>query len=301
MDAAISFEHADCKIGKTIILSDINFTIEQGTITGILGPNGAGKTTLLSLINGLRKHSSGTISVLGENLPAKGTALRQRTGVVLQETALYEELSTIENLQFAASLYAIENPYSRIIEILELLQLTDRSDQIVRTLSGGLRRRVAIARALLHDPDLLIIDEPTLGVDVEARHAIWQHLRLLKAKGRTIVVATNYLDEAQALCDTVAVLRKGKLLTVEAPDNLIARAGYCLEVTCDETEGKKIIDRLQKESSILTVDKTVSGLFIFFAKISDQEKIINIILKTAHIAGFRLRAPDLAEVFKSLE
>ncbi|MGI8419207.1 MAG: ABC transporter ATP-binding protein [Candidatus Levyibacteriota bacterium] len=300
MNSAVTFDTVSYKIGKNILLEDITFRINEGTITGILGPNGAGKTTLLSLINGLRKHTSGTITEFEEQLPMKGQKMHQRIGVVLQETALYEELTTFENLNFSASLYNIKNPKTRIIEVLGLLNLEDRSDQIVRTLSGGLRRRIAIARALLHDPELLIIDEPTLGVDVEARHAIWQHLRLLKAKGRTVIVATNYLDEAQALCDTVAVLRKGKLLTVEDPESLIARAGYCLEVECTEEEGKKITERLSKESGIISIDKTVSGLFIFFENISAQDEIITIIVKTSHISGFRLRAPDLAEIFKSL-
>jgi ABC-2 type transport system ATP-binding protein len=301
MNTAVTFERVFYKIGKTTLLEDITFSIDEGAITGILGPNGAGKSSLLSLINGLRKHTGGTIIELGEKLPMKGTKMHQRIGVVLQETALYEELTTFENLNFYASLYNIKNPLTRIIEVLELLHLEDRSDQQVRTLSGGLRRRIAIARALLHDPELLIIDEPTLGVDVEARHAIWQHLRLLKAKGRTVIVATNYLDEAQALCDTVAVLKKGKLLTVENPETLIARAGYCLEVECNEEEAEKIMTRLNKEKGIISIDKTVSGLFIFFENVSAQEEIINIIVKTSHIAGFRLRAPDLAEVFKSIE
>lgn len=301
MNAAVLFEDVSCTIGKTKLLQQISFQINGGEITGILGPNGAGKSTLLSLINGLRKHSSGTITMFGEKLPMKGTKMHQRIGVVLQETALYEELTTFENLQFSASLYNITKPYGRIIEVLELLQLSDRADQAVRTLSGGLRRRVAIARALLHDPELLIIDEPTLGVDVEARHAIWQHLRLLKAKGRTVIVATNYLDEAQALCDMVAVLQNGKLLTDEKPETLVSRAGYCLEVECEEAEGEKIIARLKKDAGILSIDKTASGLFIFLKSSSVQEQIISLIVATAHIKGFRLRAPDLAEVFKTLE
>ncbi|MGH7203175.1 MAG: ABC transporter ATP-binding protein [Candidatus Levyibacteriota bacterium] len=300
MNAAITFEAVSYKIGKNILLEDITFRITNETITGILGPNGAGKSTLLSLINGLHRHTTGIITELGEQLPMKGTTLQQRIGVVLQETALYEELTTFENLSFSASLYNIKNPKTRISEVLGLLNLEDRSDQIVRTLSGGLRRRIAIARALLHDPELLIIDEPTLGVDSEARHAIWQHLRLLKAKGRTVVVATNYLDEAQALCDTVAVLKKGKLLLVEKPETLIARTGYCLEVTCTQEEGKRIMEKLQKETSIISIQETITGLFIFFDNISAQEKIITTIVKASHISGFRLRAPDLAEIFKSL-
>jgi ABC-2 type transport system ATP-binding protein len=301
MDALIIFDTVFCKIGKKTILEQITLSIEKGEITGILGPNGAGKSTLLSLINGLRKHSKGTITLFGEKLPAKGANLRKRIGVVLQETALYEELTTFENLRFSASLYNVANPTAKIIEVLELLKLSDRADQTVRTLSGGLRRRVAIARALIHDPELLIIDEPTVGVDVETRHAIWQHLRLLKSRGRTVIVASNYLDEAQALCDTVVVLKDGKVIAHETPHELVMRAGYCLDVECSEEEGIKIKTVLQKEPDVLLMDQTLSGLSIFLKSDSVQKNIMDGIVKNAQIEGFRVRAPDLVEVFKALE
>jgi ABC-2 type transport system ATP-binding protein len=301
MNAAVIFDNVSYKISQTSILENITFEIAKEEITGILGPNGAGKSTLLSLINGLRKQTNGNITLLGEQLPMKGTKLRQRIGVVLQETALYEELTTFENLRFAASLYNVPNPIGRIVEVLEVLKLSDRSDQVVSKLSGGLRRRIAIARALLHDPELLIIDEPTLGVDVETRHAIWLHLRLLKSKGRTVVVATNYLDEAQALCNSVAVILKGKLLAFESPMELVGRAGYCLDIECTEEESKKIEDSLKEQEDIIRIDETPSGLSIFLRNDSAQEGIINAIVKNTHIEGLRMRAPDLAEIFKTLE
>lgn len=301
MNTAITFDDVSCRIGHTTILEHITLTINKGEITGILGPNGAGKSTLLSLINGLRHHSDGRITLLDEQLPAKGAQIRQRIGVVLQETALYDELTTFENLSFAASLYNVPNPIARIFEVLSLLKLADRSDQRVSTLSGGLRRRVAIARALLHDPELLIIDEPTVGVDVEARHAIWQHLRLLRSKGTTIVVATNYLDETQALCDNVAVIRKGKLLAFESPDTLIARAGYCLDIVCGELDTQKIKAALTGKKGIIRIDDVPSGLSIFLKHDTRQEDLTSTILVIAHVESLKFRAPDLAEVFNTLE
>lgn len=300
MITAVTFQNVSCIISGNKILDDISLTIPQGQITGILGPNGAGKTTLLSLINGLRSHTSGKIMLLDKTLPAKDLSIRQKIGVVLQETALYEELTTFENLRFSASLYGIENATARIIEVLELLHLSDRSDQVVRDLSGGLRRRIAIARAFLHDPELLLIDEPTLGVDVEARHAIWEYLRLLRSKGRTIIVATNYLDEAQALCDTVAVLRQGKLITCESPKILFARAGYCLDIVCSGSDCAKLQSVLKEKDGILRVDKTATGASVFLRSDSVQEKIMGIIMKNIKIESFQMRAPDLAEVFKTL-
>lgn len=298
---AVRFEEVTCQVGKRKILDHISLTMKRGAITGVLGPNGAGKTTLLNSIMGLRRPTTGTITVFGEKLPGHSSKLRQRIGVVLQETALYDELTTFENLYFATSLYHVVQPRRRIAEVLELLSLSDRAHDRVRDLSGGLRRRVAIARALLHSPDLLIIDEPTLGVDVEARHAIWSHLRYLKASGTTIVVSTNYLDEAQALCDTVAVLREGKLLTYETPDELVARAGSCLDVECKTEATQRISRALSSKDGILRISETPTGLSIFLNGQTMPDDIMRMVLQNATVNGFRARGADLAEVFRALE
>ena len=302
MSPAVQYNAVSCQIGDKLILDKISLELESGTILGILGPNGAGKTTLLSLALGLRKHSAGELSVLDKKMPDNSAALRQRIGVVLQETAIYDELTVAENLEFSASLYNISTAKKRIDEVLELLNLSARAKQIVRTLSGGTRRRVAIARALLHDPELLIIDEPTLGVDVEARHAIWSHLRLLKSKGRSTMVATNYLDEALALCDKVAVLREGRLLCCEPPNVLVARAGHCLDVECKDEEAATIQETLNKSTAdVLRVDKFPGGLTVFLPGESVSKDVMDLILQYSRPLGFRLRAPDLVEVFKSLD
>ena len=302
MSTAVQFNNVTCKIGNKLIIDQLNLSVAQGAIMGVLGPNGAGKTTLLSLILGLRNCTEGELTVLSHKMPQKSAALRQRIGVILQETALYDELTTFENLLFLASLYNVENAAKRIDEVLLLLHLSEQKTQRVSTLSGGMRRRVAIARALLHDPELLIIDEPTLGVDVEARHAIWSHLRLLKSKGRTVIVATNYLDEALALCDQVAVLRGGKLLSCETPDALVSRAGHCLDVECDETEVEPIRSRLEEHrTGILRIEKNPGGLTVFLHGQTVSKDIINLILQNSQASGFRLRAPDLVEVFRSLD
>lgn len=220
---------------------------------------------------------------------------------MLQDTALYEELTTEENLRFSAALYAVPHTRERIDEVLELLQLTDRARQIVHTLSGGMRRRVAIARALLHDPELLVIDEPTLGVDVEARHAIWAHLRLLKAQGRTIIVATNYLDEAMALCVTIMVLRAGVMLTRETPSALIERTGYCLDIACADTETDGLIEVITGLSPVLLIERTSTGLSVLFDSNTAPEPIMRAVIDHTIVDELRLRAPDLAEIFSSLD
>jgi ABC-2 type transport system ATP-binding protein len=298
--SAVRFEEVWYRVGRRAILNGISLDIEQGNIAGILGPNGAGKSTLLSMIIGLRRPSQGNVTILGQRLPVQDVSLRQRIGVVLQETALYDELTTFENLQFSASLYNVSDPKWRVGKVLELLGLSDRAGDVVKTLSGGMRRRIAIARSLLHSPELLVIDEPTLGVDVEARHTIWSYLRLLRSNGTTVIVATNYLDEALALCDTVAVLRKGELLVSETPDELVSRAGYCLDIECKSRAMKRISSELSQVVGVLRIDKTAIGLSVFLAGDIVPDSVTRIVLDTAPIEGFRFRAPDLAEVFHAL-
>lgn len=303
LESTVHFRDVTCRIGQQTILNGIDLDLRSGEITGVLGPNGAGKTTLLSVIIGLRAVSTGTITVLGQRL-TKGRRnhnLYRRIGVVLQETALYDELTTFENLKFAASLFGLQHPGQRITDVLNLLDLVDRARQPVNELSGGLRRRVAIARALLHSPDLLVIDEPTLGVDVEARHTIWSHLRVLRASGTTVVVSTNYLDEAVALCDTVVVLRAGKVLVSDTPQALVARAGSCLDIECSADAVQALEQALIGANGVLRTHPTATGLSVFLQGGAVSDPVIRTALQATSIHGFRLRAADLAEVFQALE
>ena len=299
--AAVYFKQVTYQIGKRKLLDQISLTMKQGDITGVLGTNGAGKTTLLNSILGLRRPSAGTIFVFHERLPQHSNKLLRRIGVVFQETALYDELTAFENLRFSASLYQVPRSNRRIEEVLELLSLTDRAHDRVRNLSGGLQRRVAIARALVHAPDLLIIDEPTLGVDVEARHTIWSHLRFLKSTGTTIIVSTNYLDEALALCDTVAVLREGKLLTHDTPEALVAKVGSFVEIECDKQGKEAITLALKDVDGILRMHQTSSGVSIFLSSNTAQNEVMRVVSPIVTINGFRTRGADLAEVFHALD
>jgi ABC-type multidrug transport system ATPase subunit len=164
-----------------------------------------------------------------------------------------------------------------------------------------MRRRIAIARALLHDPELLIIDEPTLGVDVDTRHAIWSHIRVLRSRGTTVLVATNYLDEAEALCDIVAVLRAGRLVAYEAPSSLVARAGRCVDIDCSAEELRLIGTVVQGLNGVLRVDHTPSGAAVFLEGGAAADAVVRSVLRTAPgVGGVRVRAADLAEVFRAL-
>lgn len=298
---AIFFKNVSVTINKTTILQNISLTIPPNTIAGILGPNGAGKTTLLSLVTGLGTQSSGAISVLGKQLPTKNNSLRQQIGVVLQETSLYEELTVLENLLFFASLYNVRNSKQRTKEVLELLGILNRANDPVHILSGGLKRRVTIARSLLHNPQLLVVDEPTLGVDAETRHIIWEHLRYLRSIGHTILIASNYLDEAQAVCDTVSILHEGKLLITDTPNALIAKTGHSLDIECTKESAQKISKELAHTKGIVRLEMTRSGITIFFSGDTIPDTVVSIVLKTTSVHGFRFRPADLAEVFQTLK
>jgi ABC-2 type transport system ATP-binding protein len=290
-----------CRRGRREALHRVSLEVPPGRVTGVLGANGAGKSTLLGVVTGLYRPFEGTAWVLGQQLPARGAGLRRRVGVILQETALYEELTVEGNLRFTAALYSLARPAQRIGEVLELIDLADRADDVVATLSGGLRRRVTLARALLHQPELLIIDEPTLGIDAEARHAIWEHIRLLRARGTTVVVASNYLDEVQALCDTVAVLHEGRLVAHEAPASLVARAGQCLDLECGADAAAEITDLVLTLPGVSRAELSPSGLTVFLRGDAAPEDVVREVLREAHISGFRVRAADLAEVFRVLD
>jgi ABC-2 type transport system ATP-binding protein len=299
-DNVIQFQDVNCRISGKAILKGITLNVKRGEIMGLLGKNGAGKTTLLSLISGLRSQTSGEITVLSERMPSHKAEFRRRMGFVLQENALYEELTLFENLNFSASLYNVQNSKKRILDVLDVLGLSDRRDQIVSTLSGGLKRRTAIARAFLHDPELFIIDEPTLGVDADARHAVWAYLRLLRSRNKTVIVATNYLDEALALCDRVAVLGEGELLAIEEPRELVRRTGSCIDVECNEQTAKRIALGVQNIPQVIRSDLTLSGISLFLAKGASPDDVSRELAKYGSIEGFCFRAPDLSEVFKSL-
>ncbi len=210
--------------GTVRALDGVTLRVEQGETFGLIGPNGSGKTTLIRLLLGLGRPTSGTVRVLGAAMPNRRVA--QRIGYMTQASALYGELSVRENLAFFGSLYGLKGATlrARIAETLALVELTDRTDALVNTLSGGMRQRVSMAAALVHRPRLLFLDEPTVGIDPELRMAFWDYFARLNADGVTILVSTHHLDEA-ARCDRLALLRFGKLLAVDSPDGLRRDSG----------------------------------------------------------------------------
>lgn len=226
-EAALELDRL-CKVfGKHQAVRSLSLSLAQGEIFGLLGPNGSGKTTTINMVSGLSKPSSGSVRMLGYDVWRSVRQVRRLMGVVPQETALYEELSAQANMEFHADLYGVprSEKRERIERLLDLVSLADRRQSRVSSYSGGMKRRLAIARALLHEPRILFLDEPTLGVDVQSRSAIWGHIRALRDQGRTILLTTNYLEEAQALCDRLAIIDHGELLVVGSPASLRQQYG----------------------------------------------------------------------------
>ncbi|HEU5371867.1 MAG TPA: ABC transporter ATP-binding protein [Gaiellaceae bacterium] len=195
----------------------IDFTIERGEVFGLLGPNGAGKTTTIEILEGYRARDAGTVEVLGEDPQRSGTAWRERVGVMLQSSSLYPNLTVRESLATFAGYYANPRDPNDVIEIVEL---SEKANARVRTLSGGQQRRLDLGLALIGDPELIFLDEPTTGFDPGARRTAWQTISNLRALGKTILLTTHYLDEAEQLADRVAVLRNGEIIREGTPADL---------------------------------------------------------------------------------
>ena len=204
-------------------VDSIDFDIHKGEAFGFLGPNGAGKTSTMKMITTVSPITEGKMTVFGLDPTTQGRAIRQRLGVVPQEDNLDLELTVYENLYIYGRYHDMSRPEirGRIVDLLDFAQLSDRGDAKVESLSGGMKRRLTIARALINDPDLVILDEPTTGLDPQARHALWDRLYRLKQQGATLIITTHYMDEAEQLCDRLVVMDQGKIVAEDSPRRLI--------------------------------------------------------------------------------
>ncbi len=292
-----------CKsFGTFQALDHLSLTIQQGEIFGLLGPNGSGKTTTINVLSGLSLPTSGTVTVLGHDVRQHIRQIRQMLGAVPQETALYEELTAWDNLDFHADLFGIprKQKKARINAILELVQLENRKDSRVKTFSGGMKRRLALGRALLHEPQLLYLDEPTLGVDVQARRAIWDYILALRDQGKTVLITTNYLEEAQVLCERLAIIDHGKLVAVDTVEHLKkAHGGSVIEVeTATPTHE---LARLQALEGVQDVTLEGAHLRITTQGLSNVvPHIINLLSQEGEIRDIAVREPNLDEIFLRL-
>jgi len=210
------------RYGEFTAVDGVDIEVRAGECWGLLGPNGAGKTTLLRMVIGGTPPTSGQLSVLGHPIPAKATVMRERIGVVPQKDNLDPDFTVLENLYTYAGYFGLRGPGldNRLKELLAFAALESKQDAHIGTLSGGMQRRLSLVRALVNEPELLILDEPTTGLDPQARQVIWQRLRALRSQGMTLVLTTHYMEEAQRLCDRVTVMDDGRLLDSDHPQAL---------------------------------------------------------------------------------
>lgn len=192
-------------------------------IFALLGPNGSGKTTTVLMLTTLLNPTEGSATVCGHDVRCEGTEVRKKLSYVPQDMAVDIKLTGRENVLFFAKLYGIENPKDKVDEVLAIMELSDRGDDLVKTYSGGMRRRLELAQALVHHPEVLFLDEPTIGLDVAARKKIWSHIGKLRSTGMTIFVTTHYMDEADQFCDRVGIIKKGKIVALDSPKALKAK------------------------------------------------------------------------------
>jgi ABC-2 type transport system ATP-binding protein len=295
------------RFGDITAVDNLSFRVRYGEIFGLLGPNGSGKTTTINMISGLSKPSSGEVKVLGYNMADNSRAVLSVLGAVPQETALYEELSAWTNMSVHADLYGVPRSERdrRITDMLKLVELYDRRHSRVSTFSGGMKRRLALARALLHDPQLLYLDEPTLGVDVQSRRAIWDYILDLKKKeGKTVLLTTNYLEEANVLCDRIAIIDHGKLVALDTPTDLKRRYGNTiLEIETIVPPSHHLLEKLLSMKGISNVihnDRILKVVMAGEDASTTTGQLLTLVTQEASLKTISQREPNLDEIFLSL-
>jgi ABC-2 type transport system ATP-binding protein len=278
----------------------ITFEIEEGETFGLLGPNGAGKTTTISILSTLLEPSSGQARVNGLDIEKDQDGVRKSIGIVFQDQSLDEELTAWENMDFHARLYRIEKQAreKKILDLLHLVGLHDRKDDLVKTFSGGMRRRLEIARGLLHEPKVLFLDEPTLGLDPQTRNHLWQYIdRLNREKGITIILTTHYMEEADRLCRRVAIIDHGKIIAMDTPARLKEQIGG--EVITIRSPDPGTVCRTVQAPWVLQIEQHESSVTISVQNAEEHitELVTMLTANRVPIQSISLRKPTLEDVF----
>jgi ABC-2 type transport system ATP-binding protein len=299
MRAVVIVKNLTKRYGELIAVNDVSFSIEQGEVFGLLGPNGAGKTTTVEMIEGLRKPDSGSIEVCGIDALKELGKIKEIIGVQLQTTTLYDKIRVKEVIELFGGYYQKSLPTS---QILEEVSLTDRKDSFVSTLSGGLQQRLAMAMALVNDPEVLFLDEPTTGLDPQARRNVWSIIEDLKGRGKTVILTTHYMEEAEQLCRRVGIIDQGKIIAMDTPANLIANSGLAatIEFSCVPEEQDKM---LQKLAGIGKISRQDNNRFVIHTNESFRvlQEIARISVENAlNLKNITVREATLEDVFLSL-
>jgi lipooligosaccharide transport system ATP-binding protein len=248
MPAVVEAHSVVKQYGDRLVVRELDLRVDAGQCFGLLGPNGAGKSTTLRMIYGVTRPTRGDVRVFGLDVASEGRKVRARLGVTLQDNVMIDDLTPLENLRIFAGYHLIREPLraQRIAYLIEYLELGSHADVPVRALSGGFKRRLAIAMSLINEPELLILDEPTTGLDPAVRLSLWTKVRELKRNGKTVLLTTHYMDEAERLCDQVVIMSEGRAVCRGSPAELIAtRVGAeAFEADCSEAEQARLLDGL---------------------------------------------------------
>ena len=287
-------------LSEKVALNNINLDIPKGSIFGLLGPNGAGKSTFINILADLVKKTSGKVNVLGVDHEKDLKTVKSSMGIVPQELNIDPFFTPYELLEIQAGLYGVSRKNRKTNQILEMLALSDKSQAYARTLSGGMRRRLLIAKAMVHDPEILILDEPTAGVDVELRSNLWDSIHLLNNKGKTIILTTHYLHEAEELCDTIAIIDKGKLVACDTKENIKSfinnkkiTINYKPKDNFDISELKKMGLNIEYNANCIVINYTPNE--IDFDKILQKIQEIGI-----EVIDMNIKESNLEDVFLKL-
>jgi ABC-2 type transport system ATP-binding protein len=288
------------KAPEKVALSGLDLRVPKGSIFGLLGPNGAGKSTFINIIAGLVVKTSGSLNIWGIDIDQDHRAAKGAIGIVPQEVMVDAFFTPYETLELQAGFYGVPPRERRSMELLEAVGLADKRDTYSRTLSGGMKRRLLIAKALVHNPPIVVLDEPTAGVDVELRRSLWEYVSMLnKERGVTIVLTTHYLEEAQELCDTIAIIDQGKLIACEPTPIILQRLDKKAMVITPLEPLLSVPLALEGLEAVLRAD---GALAIHYRP---QDHTVEELLSRAMSAGVRIKdlrieEPDLEDVFVAL-
>jgi ABC-2 type transport system ATP-binding protein len=297
------------KTKSTIAVNDISLDIQRGELFGLLGPNGAGKTTTVKMLTTLLLPTSGTASILGMDVVRQTLDVRRHIGFAFSGSrGLYNRLTANQNMRYFAELYALDPPAAqkRIAELLEMVGLLDRADDKVETYSSGMVQRLHLARALLHDPEILFLDEPTVGIDPVGARQLRHTVRNLNALGKTILLTTHYMAEAEELCDRIAIINKGKIVALDSPEALKHRISgdSVIEASVSANGVQEILERLNTldGKTVVELKKSVDPQ-ILVIRTSEPARVLELLsafLKPEYIQGLEVRNQTLEDVYVTI-
>jgi ABC-2 type transport system ATP-binding protein len=302
MTSILTVEDLWKRYAQTDAVRGLTFEISKGKFLGLLGPNGAGKTTTIGLLSGLIEPTRGHISIAGVDLFSRPMEAKAKLGLVPQNFALYPSLCARDNLVFFGRVYGLKGKRlrERIARVLEIVELTGRAKQTVSTFSSGMKRRLNIAAGLLHEPDMLILDEPTVGVDPQSRNAILESIKSLNQSGVTVLYTTHYIEEAQRLCDRVAIIDQGKIIALDHPTQLIRDLGKAnIHMEFNISIDHEVLGQLEHIGSVRILDDQRRRIHVETSRMDEASREVLELMKTREglIKTLDISEPNLETVF----